>query len=56
MHKTACNCDKSTALTLKPKACMAMGFVTYCVGKLAYIEVLFLQNIRQHVMVLNYNT
>ena len=29
-----------------------MGFVTYCVGKLAYIEVLFPQNIRQHVMVL----
>jgi hypothetical protein len=27
-----------------------MGFVTYCVGKLAYIEVLFLQNIRQHVI------
>jgi hypothetical protein len=29
---------------------MAMGFVTYGVGKLAYIEVLFPQNIRQHVI------
>jgi hypothetical protein len=27
-----------------------MGFVTYGVGKLAYIEVLFPQNIRQHVI------
>ena len=38
---------------------MVMGFVhrdfvTYYVGKLPHIEVLFLQNIRQHVMVLNY--
>jgi hypothetical protein len=37
---------------------MAMGFVTYCVGKLPYIEVLFPQNIRQHVNLwfLIYNT
>ena len=41
-------------LSLKPKAWPWACDVLR--GKATYIEVLFPQNIRQHVMVLNYNT